>query len=136
MKFDTFLATVDDWGKFQKVKYTLICLTYMLPSIMVYTYTFTAAVPNHRCINPVSIDTDVYSEASNKLFDSTYKPTEDQCKNEVKQLSLTECQRCFIRLQNRNQSLQNRQLKKCHDYVYDRQFYKKTLVEEVRSREK
>jgi hypothetical protein len=75
MKFDTFLATVGDWGKFQKVKYTLICLTYMLPPIMVYTYTFTAAIPKFRCVDPTAIYTDEYSPSSNKFFEERYKPT-------------------------------------------------------------
>ncbi len=92
MKFDTFLATVDDWGRFQKVKYTLICLTYMLPSVMVYTYTFTAAVPKFRCINPAAIANDTYTPESNELFEN-YKPTKEQCDKTEKRLSLLECQR-------------------------------------------
>ena len=133
MKFDTFLATVGDWGRFQKVKYTLICLTYMLPSVMVYTYTFTAATPNFRCVNPVTPDTDVYSKGSNELFDSSFKPTKELCDKTYKHLSLTECQRCYIQTGNRNRSLAlNGTLEKCSEYVYDREHYTKTLVEEVR----
>jgi hypothetical protein len=125
MKFDTFLATVGDWGKFQRVKYTLICLTYMLPPIMVYTYTFTAATPDFRCENPQLQLYDHYNLASNELFGSRYQPTEEQCKNEQKHLSLKECQRCYI---NKNHS----GLVKCDQYVFDKIHYKKTLVEEVK----
>jgi hypothetical protein len=128
MKFDTFLATVGDWGRFQKVKYTLICLTYMLPPIMVYTYTFTAATPNFRCINPTGIQTDDYSLSSNQLFDSHHQPTKEQCNQTVKKLSLTECQRCYIRKENSS----NGKIEKCSTYVYERKDYTKTLVEEVR----
>jgi hypothetical protein len=129
MKFDNFLATVDDWGKFQKIKYTLICLTYMLPPIMVYTYTFTAAIPNFRCVNPNAINTDQYSQIFNENFDKQFQPSKEQCNTERKHLSLKECQRCFI--QSRNSS-QNLKLEKCTEYVYDKQYYTKTLVEDVR----
>jgi len=135
MKFDTFLATVGDWGKFQKMKYTFICLTYMLPPIMVYTYTFTAATPNFRCNNPEIISADDYSVASNQLFDLKYKPTKDQCESEEKLLSLKECQRCYTQPklgfnQTRNQS--NGKLVKCDKYTYEKLYYEKTLVEEVK----
>jgi len=129
MKFDTFLATVDDWGKFQKIKYTLICLTYMLPPIMVYTYTFTAAVPDFRCINPNAINTDEYSPILNAKFSKEFQPTKEQCTAEYKHLSTKECQRCFIRSKN---SSQKSQLEKCHGYVFNKTYYTKTLVEEVR----
>ena len=128
MKFDTFLASVDDWGKFQKVKYTLICLTYMLPPIMVYTYTFTAAIPNFRCRNPDLISNDGYNTEDNQLFYSRYRPMAKQCEDEQKHLSLKECQRCFIR---ENQTRSNEELKQCDRYVFDRTHYEKTLVEEV-----
>ncbi|CAF0964964.1 unnamed protein product [Rotaria magnacalcarata] len=130
MKFDTFLATVNDWGRFQKVKYALICLTYMLPPIMVYTYTFTGAVPNFRCANPDSIDTDEYNNESNILYDAMYKPTKEQCTGIGTLLSVVECQRCYIQSKSNNQDSVDVQLHKCQNYVYDRKYYKKTLTEE------
>lgn len=126
MKFDTFLEKVGDWGKYQKVKYTLICLTYMLPPIMVYTYTFTAATPEFRCQNPKLSTDDIYNSTSNELFTSNYKPTIEQCEQQQSHLSIKECQRCFIKGEH------NGQLKNCDRYVYDKVHYKKTLVEEVR----
>ncbi|UJR10527.1 hypothetical protein I4U23_014730 [Adineta vaga] len=131
MKFDTFLETVGDWGKFQKVKYTLICLTYMLPPIMVYTYTFTAATPDFRCRNPVLKSKDSYVNSSNQIFHLEYEPTAYQCNKEQNGLSLKECQRCYRRrtfLRHENQSLN--QLESCENYVYDKTHYTKTLVEE------
>ncbi len=125
MKFDAFLASVGDWGKFQKVKYTLICLTYMLPPIMVYTYTFTAATPNFRCQNPDLKWEDGYNVQNNNLSEK-YKPTEQQCKIEQKHLSLKECQRCLI------QNNQTQKLEKCDQYVFEKIYYENTLVEEVK----
>lgn len=124
MNFDAFLAKVGDWGRFQKVKYTLICLTYMLPPIMVYTYTFTAATPNFRCENPDFASDDNYNNISNKLFDLTYKPAKEQCEQEQSLLSIKECQRCFRQGSDG--------LQKCDNYVFEKIYYKKTLVEEVR----
>ena len=129
MKYDDFLATVGDWGKYQKVKYTLICLTYMLPPIMVYTYTFTAATPNFRCQNPSVTSDDMYTNAWNTKFDSQYKPTNKQCQADQGHLSLSECQRCFLQTGNSNEKLE-----RCDDYVFDKTFYKRTLVEEVKIR--
>ena len=135
MKFDTFLATVNDWGKFQKIKYTLICLTYMLPPMMVYTYTFTAAKPDFRCANPMELQTDVYSRFTNEKFDTFYKPTEEQCKSQQKTIGVSECQRCYIRSEAKtNQSSNNDRLEKCQKYVYDQTYHINTLVNEVRRR--
>ena len=128
MKFDEFLEKVGDWGKFQKVKYALICLTYMLPPIMVYTYTFTAATPSFRCANPTSGLADQYNEDMNQLFNLRYQPTKDQCTAEQSTLSLKECKRCFIKT---NQTKSNGKLEACHGFVFDKTNYQKTLVEEV-----
>ncbi|CAF0837598.1 unnamed protein product [Rotaria sordida] len=133
MKFDTFLATVGDWGRFQKVKYTIICLTYMLPPIMVYTYTFTAAQPNFRCQNPELMSLDSYNESFNKFFDSKYKPTENQCLNQKKSISLKECERCYMQPSvefHARSSQSNRQLEPCNKFVFEKVDYEKTLVEE------
>ena len=133
MKFDTFLATVNDWGKFQKVKYTLICLTYMLPSMMVYTYSFTGAKPNFRCANPAAGKSDLYSASANEQFKLLYQPTAEQCKAQQNGIELAECQRCFLRSKSpRNQTSSNDPLQKCDAYVYDREHYERTLVVEVR----
>ena len=127
MKFDTFLATVNDWGKFQKVKYTLICLTYMLPSMMVYTYTFTAAKPETRCAIPQAEMNDSFNPTSNAIYESQYRPTKDKCDRFVKGLSTKECQRCYYQPVNTSENLL-----KCNKYVFDKKDFKDTLVEEVK----
>lgn len=94
---------------------------------MVYTYTFTAATPDFRCANPTSDLADQYNQDMNQLFDLRYKPTEAQCQNEQKQLSLKECQRCFIR---NNRTGSDTLLKTCDSFIFDKKYYQKTLVEE------
>ena len=138
MKFDTFLATVGDWGRFQKIKYTLICLTYMLPPIMVYTYTFTAAIPDFHCRTPDVLATDSYTDAPDSSFASRYEPTEAQCKAEQKKLSLTECRRCYTTTNSASNrqadsSTEGPMLQKCEQFVFDKLYYERTLVEEVRA---
>ncbi|CAF4133395.1 unnamed protein product, partial [Rotaria sp. Silwood2] len=132
MKFDDFLTLINDWGRYQKVKYTAICLTCMLPSIMVYTYSFTAATPNFRCRNPSQWLNDSYSETSNSIFNEEYRPTKEQCLSNKKSISLKECQRCFIRSTSFNNQSMDDILKSCQSYVFDRQYYKDTLIEEWR----
>jgi hypothetical protein len=111
MNFDDYLKLINDWGKFQKIKYLIICLSYMLPSIMVYTYSFTAAIPNFRC-----------------EFNEEYQVTKEECSIYQKSISLKECQRCFIR------SLNNQSIESCHSYVFDKKYYQSTLTEEVKKR--
>ncbi|CAF0834845.1 unnamed protein product [Adineta steineri] len=133
MKFDDFLATVDDWGKFQKIKYGLICLTYMLPPIMVYTYTFTAAVPNFRCQDSDMLFDDGYFAEANTNYNSKYLPTQEQCTRADKLLSLKECQRCYIQTKPKFNQTANRpdsKIEKCNKHVFEKIHYDKTLVEE------
>lgn len=127
MKFDDFLSSIDDWGRFQKIKYLTICLTYMLPPIMVYTYSFTAATPNFRCENPSRPFDDYFNSTLNEIYFQAYRPTRDDCSNHQKGLSLKECQRCFIKTFN-SSSLQN-----CPQYIYEKTHYHHTLTEEVKS---
>lgn len=89
---------------------------------MVYTYSFTAATPNFRCQNPSKLSNDDYNTISNDLFNEEYKPTKEECSS--KSVSLKECQRCFIRSTNNS-------LEYCQSYVYDKIYYKQTLIEEV-----
>lgn len=126
MKFDAFLATVNAWGHYQKVKFVFICLTYMIPPVMVYAWSFTAATPDFRCRTPNGLD-DTYQETANQRFHHLLRPTANECAAHQKLLSLKECQRCYRRVAPSN----NSQLQACDGYVFDRSVYKRTLVEEV-----
>jgi OCT family organic cation transporter-like MFS transporter 4/5 len=46
--FDEILYEIGDFGIYQKIRYLLICLAAMLPAIVTYLHSFTAANPNHR----------------------------------------------------------------------------------------
>ena len=130
MKFDTFLSTIDGWGHYQKVKFVFICLTYMVPPIMVYTWSFTAATPDFRCHYP-STRLDTYDDKSNELFNKIYRPTDDECTLHQKLISVKECQRCYRKSKPNNNSTMKGQLQTCDNYVFDRSIYQNTLVEEV-----
>ena len=101
----------------------------MVPPIMVYTWSFTAATPNFRCHHPSKSD-DAYNAASNKLFNKLYQPSKAECELYHKLISLKECQRCYRNYMPRNSSKIGIP-EACDNYVFDRSIYKKTLVEEV-----
>lgn len=125
MQFDCFYQTIGSFGRYQKLKYFLVCLTYMLPPIMVYTWTFTAATPVFSCGRPMD-------DFDGNL--SRYLPSESQCREYKKQISIVECQRCY-RNRNRTRSydiISNEPLEECENFIFDRTYYQSTLVEEVR----
>ena len=125
MQFDEFYKNLDSFGRYQKVKYFLICLTYMFPPIMVYTWSFTAATPAFRCRFPTENSTAKF-EISPEFLRS-YQPTVDQCKTYQNQISTKECQRCFQTTSSVDEPLQP-----CTKFVFQRSPYQSTLVEEVR----
>ncbi|CAF4494830.1 unnamed protein product [Rotaria socialis] len=91
MKFDDFLHTINDFGRYQKLRYIFICLTYMLPPIMVYTWSFTAAKPTFRC--RLSENDIEFNSNSSFLFNQS-QPDETYCTANMK-ISVKECQRCY-----------------------------------------
>ncbi|CAF4584025.1 unnamed protein product [Rotaria sp. Silwood1] len=125
MQFDDFYKTIGSFGRYQKIKYFLICLTYMFPPIMVYTWSFTAATPSFRCrtamddISGISITDEILQH---------YKPNESQCRQYQNKISLTECQRCF-QLTNET-DYDDTHMKPCTNFIFDRTYYQSTLVEE------
>ena len=50
VKFDDILEEIDQFGRFQKIKYALICFAALLPPICTYLHAFIAANPNHRLV--------------------------------------------------------------------------------------
>ena len=50
VKFDDILSEIDEFGRFQKIKYGLICLAALLPPICTYLHSFIAANPPHRFV--------------------------------------------------------------------------------------
>ena len=129
MQFDDFYATIGVFGRYQQTKYFLICLTYMLPPIMVYTWSFSAATPSFRCQTPLDkLETLNVSDVQLYL----YRPTESQCQNHQPTLSTRECQRCFT-VNHKDQLFgdEDALLIPCQNFVFDRTYYTSTLVEEV-----
>lgn len=126
MQFDCFYQTVGSFGRYQKLKYFLVCLTYMLPPIMVYTWTFTAATPTFQC-RTFNDESNGHEQNSSANL-SRYMPSESQCREYKKQISIDECQRCY---QRRYASDDQGSLVECDNFVFDRTYYRSTLVEEV-----
>ncbi|CAF3255495.1 unnamed protein product [Rotaria socialis] len=125
MQFDDFYTNLGSFGRYQKTKYFLICLTYMLPPIMVYTWSFTAAKPNFRCRTPMDNALGV-SPTDDGI--RRYAPSESQCRQYHSKISVAECQKCY---QLTNESdYDTSQMKPCTSFIFDRTYYQSTLVEE------
>lgn len=93
----------------------------MLPPVMVYSWSFTAATPSFKCRTSIEYDT-----AHN------YMPSISQCHSQKQKLSLHECQRCFL-VEHLNESIHDEKtpLIPCRDFSFDQTHFQSTLVEEV-----
>lgn len=124
MQFDEFYETVGSFGRYQKIKYLLICFTNMLPPVMVYVWTFIAATPSFHCQTPLD---DLSALNLPDRLSNRYIPTVEQCLQYQKGVSLKECQRCFQVVQNTT----SYDMIPCRKFVFDRTYYQSTLVEDV-----
>ena len=128
MQFDDFYETIGDFGPYQKVKYLLICFTNMLPPVMVYAWTFIAATPNFRCKLPFD---DLISTNHSKELIAAYIPSDAQCRQSQKSISLRECRRCFQIVNISKTDDTFGELSACRNFVFDRTYYQSTVVEDV-----
>ncbi|CAF3355785.1 unnamed protein product [Rotaria socialis] len=125
MKFDDFYETVGVFGPYQKTKYFLLCLTNLLPPIMVYAWTFIAASPQFNCRPPFDMSS---NNVTNELGYSSI-PTAAQCRESHKRISLKECQRCFYVANTTNSYGSINELTACQNFTFNRTYYESTLVE-------
>lgn len=125
MQFDDFYRTIGVFGRYQKTKYFLICLTYMLPPLMVYSWTFTAATPSFRCRTPVD---GLSGVSTTEDILRRYVPSERQCRTYQGHISIRECQKCFQRV---NDDDEDGRIVACTSLEFNRTYYQSTLVEEV-----
>ena len=102
VNFDDILFEVNDFGKYQKIRYLLICLAALLPPIVTYLHSFTAARPEYRCQNPYDVD-DVFT--NNKTFEN---------------MTLGKCD-----------YMEGNTTKSCNKWVFDKTYYETTLTEQV-----
>ena len=80
VKFDDLLIEINDFGKFQKIRYVLICLAGLLPPIATYIHSFMAALPEFKCNDKIALEHQnfTFSKSSNCLY--TYgNGTEQSC---------------------------------------------------------
>ena len=128
MKFDEFYETVGVFGKYQKVKYLLLCFTNMLPPVMVYAWTFVAATPSFRCKTPLD---DPGSANLTDLIVNWAVPSPAQCRESQKTISYGECKKCFQIENITTDDSTAVEFRACQNFVFDRTYYESTLVEEV-----
>ena len=108
--FETVLKEINDFGKYQKVRYFLICIAALLPPIVTYIHSFVAANPGHRCKNPYDVN-DSFSRNSFLNLSS------------IK--SLDECSITYFKGENNSTYTE-----KCDEWVFDETFYQSTLTED------
>jgi len=118
-KIEDIIENINGFGKYQKIRFILICLSGLLPPIASYMHQFIAASPKYSCFNRnVTFDSnlDYYYKAEFR-----YKCTET---NET-DLDLFE-----NLTQSSSSSLLNPN-KNCTAWNFDKRFYQMTLTEEV-----
>jgi OCT family organic cation transporter-like MFS transporter 4/5 len=99
-KFDEILSEINDFGRYQRVRYLLICLAGILPPITTYINSFVVPFPQFKCNNIALSDDDDATTNSSFRTDATCSYTS------------------------------NGTTHKCTSWQYDHTFYESTLTEE------
>ena len=109
VKFDTILNEINGFGKYQKFSYALICLSGLLPPLVVYLHNFIAPNLKHRC---------THANIINDSFNSEFL-------NYTQEQILLE--KCTITDFSNDTKVES----KCDKWVFDKTYYQTTLTEEV-----
>jgi len=104
VNYDDVLNEINSFGRFQKIRYGLICLAGFLPPVIAYYHSFIASNPDHRCTLP---------ELENDAFFANTTQYSNQS------LTLEKCH-----------YTQNGTKHKCSQWVFDKTYYESTLTEE------
>jgi hypothetical protein len=120
VSFDQLLAEINDFGIYQKVRYLLICLAALLPPIITYMQSFIAPKHPYRCAHPDFL--------LNDTFETSYNFSSSELENTGREI-ITSLDKCTISYLDENSTL-SRPVQ-CDKWVFDRQYYQKTLTEEV-----
>jgi hypothetical protein len=143
MKFDDFLHTINGFGRYQKLRFFCMCLTFLLPHgnyieyslfvnkcffffnlVMISTRLWTPATPSFRC--KLHENDSVYHNYLPILYNRT-QPDPAYCKA-MMNISVREYQQCYMKTISKT-GIEHMQ--PCKDYVFDRTYMRYTLVEEV-----
>jgi hypothetical protein len=109
VSYEQLLKEINDFGIYQKVRYMLICLAALLPPIVTYMQSFIAPKLPYRCAHP---------DYANDTFETKYDFAN------IEGSSIVSLDKCSIRYSDNV-------VTKCDKWVYERQYYQKTLTEEV-----
>ena len=115
-KIEDIIENLNGFGKYQKLRYVLICLSGLLPPIASYMHQFIAASPKYSCFS------------QNVTFDSSleyyYRPEYYYKCTELNDTDL------FLLASNNLTDINP--TKNCSSWHFDKRFYQMTLTEEVR----
>ncbi|CAF0803311.1 unnamed protein product [Brachionus calyciflorus] len=106
INFEYLLKEINDFGLYQKVRYLLICLAALLPSIVTYMHSFIAPKLNKniRCKHPYLLEDSYFLNHNLTLS------------------NVTSLDSCSYTINNEKQP--------CEEWVFDRTYYQETLTEQ------
>jgi len=110
--FDTVLKEINDFGRYQKSRYALICIAGLLPAIVTYIHSFAAPNPSHRCKNPYDSNDNFGVNLNNSLL------------NYENITKIEQCQITYVKEDNSTYEA------KCDEWVFDKEYYHTTLTED------
>lgn len=108
--FENILIEINDFGKYQKLRYGLICIAAILPALVTYIHSFTSPNADHRCKNP-------------------YDPSDAFNKNPLANFTnITSLNKCTIQYSGIKDNSSITEV--CREWVYDKTYYHTTLTED------
>ena len=108
--FDNVLSEINDFGKYQKLRYFLLCIASLLPPLVTYIHSFTSPNADHRCKNPYD-PSDSFEKHSFINFTNI--------------TSLDKCQIEFSGIKDNSSIVET-----CNEWVFDKTYYHTTLTED------
>ena len=104
-KFEDILYDLNDFGRYQKLRYFLICIAGILPPISTYINSFVLPLPKFKC------------NSSDDLYDSLNESTSSSSVS-------------LMNLNNQCEYVVNGTVRECTSWLFEKKYYQKTLTEE------
>ncbi|CAF0992061.1 unnamed protein product [Brachionus calyciflorus] len=117
-KLEDILENLNGFGKYQKIRYVLLCFSGLLPPIASYIHSFIAANPGYICQDT---DLSIGTNLSHLFYGQGYK-------NRCKILKFQNKSTYYLSSSDYTNNEHN--LENCKNWFYDKTYYKKTLTEQ------
>jgi hypothetical protein len=116
--FDDLISELNDFGKYQKLRHTLVSFSMVIGPIITYVASFTGANPSHRCSN-IFNSNDSYLDGVSFYYNqsSNTNYTFNKCEIEIETRSIN--------------GTTFKEIQKCNEWVFDKTYYQTTITEDV-----